>query len=416
MEDGEEPMRAADANELENATNDNRRRKSVVTITCERKSRTLVSEAEGERQGKAHNKESEPHNNDDLMSQSTEYTVPPKPEPARKKQRKQHHRDSLQPTTKRAPKTTAKKKVQFRHIEVEEPVSANTVDEEDVYATLGLPMGEYEIIEGHSSEAEIEFLELRRRRWNVERAGPPIGSMDEVILDRGGHGQEFITDFITYPISTCIVGNANDTCQSRLFYLFRGRKVERLFPTAINWDTDKVRNRDKEKQEAGEYGKGRIIARIDYEKIVRLAEADLEIYMQELEEDQPQQGAGAMSRATTTKEQRCPYCPHCNAQHDGIVHLNDEPLQSTDKVGGDDNVRAPDDPYYCSPEFLEQVDKLESLAMEQRTRIGYSPSSFNLGLPSERKACATPSGDITPASFQPQMGVYTGSVTTSDSE
>jgi len=36
--------------------------------------------------------------------------------------------------------------------------------------------------------------------------------MDEVILDRGGHRQEFITDFITYAISTCIMGNANGTC------------------------------------------------------------------------------------------------------------------------------------------------------------------------------------------------------------
>ena len=64
-----------------------------------------------------------------------------------------------------------------------------------------------------------------------------------------------------------------------------------------------MKNRDKEEQEAGEYRKGRIIARIDYERIVRLA-ADLEIYTQELEEDHPQQGgAGVMSRATTIKEQ-----------------------------------------------------------------------------------------------------------------
>ena len=86
----------------------------------------------------------------------------------------------------------------------------------------------------------------------------------------------------------------------QLFYLnrvqFRGRKVERLFPTAINWDTDKVKTRDKEEQEAGEYRKGRIMARIYYERIVRLAEANLEIYTQELEEDHPQQGgAGVMS-------------------------------------------------------------------------------------------------------------------------
>ena len=29
------------------------------------------------------------------------------------------------------------------------------------------------VVEGHSSEAEIEFLELWRRRWNVQRVGPP---------------------------------------------------------------------------------------------------------------------------------------------------------------------------------------------------------------------------------------------------
>ncbi|KAJ8429092.1 hypothetical protein Cgig2_001052 [Carnegiea gigantea] len=216
---------------------------------------------------------------------------------------------------KRAPKTTAKKKVQFRHIEVEEPImerldydqsatmhrgfggilsvrmklipkklagwllekynpwdnSLNLtngkllIDEEDVYGTLGLPMGEHEIIEGHSSDADIEFLELWRRRWYVKRAGPLIGSMDEVILDRGGHRQEFITDFIMYAISTCIVGNANGACHFRVVEVqFRRRKVERSFPTAINWDTDKVRNRDKEEQETREYRKGRLIARIDY--------------------------------------------------------------------------------------------------------------------------------------------------------
>ena len=39
----------------------------TATISC----RILVSEAEGETQGKAHNKESEPTNTDDQMSQST---------------------------------------------------------------------------------------------------------------------------------------------------------------------------------------------------------------------------------------------------------------------------------------------------------------------------------------------------------
>ena len=87
--------------------------------------------------------------------------------------------------------------------------------------------------------------------------------------------------------------------------------------------------------------------------------------------------------------------------------------QSTDKAGGGDNVRdcsTPDDLYYCSPEFPEQVDKLESMAMEKmehRTTMGCSPPSFNLGISPERGASATPSGDIRPASIQAQMGVYT---------
>ncbi|KAJ8445884.1 hypothetical protein Cgig2_000196 [Carnegiea gigantea] len=363
----------------------------TTTMYC----RTLVSEVE--RQGK---------NTNDQVGQCSEYTVPTEHEPASKKQRKQHHTESVQPTMKRAPKRTPRKKVQFRHVKVEEPrldyeqwsaivqtgfggiLSVRTklipkklarwllekydswdnslnlandkllIDEEDVYTTLGLPMRELEIIEGQSSDADIEFLELWRRRWNVERGGTPIGSMDEVILERGGHGHkfitdfityaisicivgnangtchfrvvkvpmgereiiegqssdadiefselwrrrwnverggtpigsmdevilergghgyEFITDFITYAMSTCIVGNANGTCHFQLFYLdrvqFRGRKVDKSFPIVINWDTEKVRNRDKDEQLAGEHGKGRIIERIDYQTIACLAEA-----------------------------------------------------------------------------------------------------------------------------------------------
>ncbi|KAJ8428962.1 hypothetical protein Cgig2_003293 [Carnegiea gigantea] len=339
MADGEERIQVIDATDPENAVNDNSRRQSEVTITYKRK--------------------------------SNEHTIPIEHEPVRKKQRKQQHTDSAQPTMKKAPKRTPRKKMQFRHVEVEEPVSANTdvlvittrswigllrhrmapgdfltlverldyeqwlaivqtgfggilsllekydpwdnllnlangkllIDEEDVYATLGLQMGELEIIEGQSSNTDIEFLELWRRRWNVERGGPPIRSMDEVILERGGCGHEFIADFITYAISSCIMGNANGTCHFRvvtylwnideiqkynwcaytmkclndaviewrkdksrfftrsllflmLFYLdrvqFRGRKVVRSFSIIINWDTEKVRNRVKDEQLAGE--------------------------------------------------------------------------------------------------------------------------------------------------------------------
>jgi len=49
------------------------------------------------------------------------------------------------------------------------------------------------------------------------------------------------------------------------------------------------------------------------------------------------------------------------------IHTQTSQPQRTNTAGGNDNVReclTPDDPYYCSPEFLEQVDKLESMAIE----------------------------------------------------
>jgi len=55
-----------------------------------------------------------------------DFDIEPKPVPARKRQRKQHHSPSLQPTLKRAPKRTPKRNVQFRHVNIEEPVSEHT--------------------------------------------------------------------------------------------------------------------------------------------------------------------------------------------------------------------------------------------------------------------------------------------------
>ena len=83
---------------------------------------------------------------------------------------------------------------------------------------------------------------------------------------------------------------------------FRGRKVERSFPVAINWDTDKVRNRDKDEQLSRGYGKGRILKRIDYQTIMCLAEVNLGIKMQEMESGQPhKEGTSEMSREDQVK-------------------------------------------------------------------------------------------------------------------
>ncbi|KAJ8437275.1 hypothetical protein Cgig2_010100 [Carnegiea gigantea] len=194
--------------------------------------RTLVSEAK--KQGKVCNKLLEPQNTNDQVGECSEYTVPTKHEPASKKQRKQHHTDSVQPTMKGAPKTTARKKVLFRHVKLEEPVSANT-----------------------------DLSVVTTRSWTGllrHRMAPECNSEEE--------------------------------------------RLKVSFSVVINWDTEKVRNRDKDEQLLGEYGKCRTIERIDYQNITRLAEADLEMYVQELQGGQPQQGGtGEMSRETTTKEQ-----------------------------------------------------------------------------------------------------------------
>ncbi|KAJ8428961.1 hypothetical protein Cgig2_003292 [Carnegiea gigantea] len=161
------------------------------------------------------------------------------------------------------------------------------------------------------------------------------------------------------------------------------------------------------------------------------------MYMQELEEGQPQQGGiNEMSRATTTKEQRSPYCPYCNGQGEGVVHLNDDPIQdNVTRVApvqqgetatqmqtqrsqphtshtacaneNEPECVSPDDTFYCSPEFLEQLDHLESIAREQiqqRKRVACSPPSFSLGISLEKEATAAPSAYTTPTTNQFKLG------------
>ena len=91
-----------------------------------------------------------------------------------------------------------------------------------------------------------------------------------------------------------------------------------------------MRNRDKDEQLSGGYGKGRILERIDYQTIMRLAEVDVDINMQEMERGQPhKEGTSEMSRGRPSKEQRCPFCPYCNGQREGLVPVNDDPIQVT---------------------------------------------------------------------------------------
>lgn len=110
---------------------------------------------------------------------------------------------------------------------------------------------------------------------------------------------------------------------------FRGRRVDRSFPVAINWDTDMVRNRDKDEQLSGAYGRGRILERIDYQTITRLDEVDVDTNMREMKRGQPdKEGTSEMSQGTS-KEQCYPFFPHCNGQCEGLIPINDDPIQVT---------------------------------------------------------------------------------------
>ena len=60
-------------------------------------------------------------------------------------------------------------------------------------------MGPFEAREAKPSDNDTEyatFLEHWRQRWNIERGGPPVGSMEYAITERSGHWAKFIIDFI----------------------------------------------------------------------------------------------------------------------------------------------------------------------------------------------------------------------------
>ncbi|KAJ8435722.1 LOW QUALITY PROTEIN: hypothetical protein Cgig2_002679 [Carnegiea gigantea] len=460
-----EGMHVEYGNEPENVVNNNTRRQSGVTITYNfmlnivpipslfyneqysisqrTTSNIKVTQTKLLDIKKVSNTQSKPKDAKDRVTQYSEDTFPNVLEPVGKRQKKQHQTEKrldyekwsvvmetgfggiLIVRTRLILKRLARwllEKYDPWDTSLNLPNGKVLLDEEDVYVTIDLP--------------------------NVERGGPPIGSMHEVILQCGGHGHEFITDFIAYAISTCIVGNANDTCHFRvlkylcnnwcayvikclndairewkgdknkffmgpllllivstfdqpislmctqLFYLdivqFRANKVERWLLVAINWPTEKVRKRDKDEQLHGEYGRGRIIERIEYHNVARLAEVDLKVYLQECKRTNPKR-EDLLSMTTATRGQRCPYCPRCNGQLQDAIPITNDPI---DIACGNQNVTdclSPNDTYYCIPEFLEYVDQLESTAREkmQQKRMGFSPPSFSLGISPKKEPCAS---------------------------
>jgi len=111
---------------------------------------------------------------------------------------------------------------------------------------------------------------------------------------------------------------------------FRADKVERWFPIAVNSPTEKMRKRDRDEQLPGEYERGRIIERIDYQNVARPIKANLKVYLKELEEEQhPQWISSELSATTATREQQCPYCPHCNGQFQDTIPFHNDLMQVT---------------------------------------------------------------------------------------
>ena len=74
--------------------------------------------------------------------------------------------------------------------------------EEDVRATLALPIGPLEIHVALAQEPKNKYtklLELWRRRWNFERTvTPKVGMMVKQILQRGDYAEEFKGDLVLY--------------------------------------------------------------------------------------------------------------------------------------------------------------------------------------------------------------------------
>ncbi|KAJ8423420.1 hypothetical protein Cgig2_032670 [Carnegiea gigantea] len=80
------------------------------------------------------------------------------------------------------------------------------------------------------------------------------------------------------------------------------------------------------------------------------------------------------------------------------------PTTATACVNQDDkDCLSPDDTFYCNPEFLEEVEQLETMArekMQQKKRMDFTPPSFNLGISLEKGRCASRSLNITPATLK----------------
>ncbi|KAJ8428358.1 hypothetical protein Cgig2_002771 [Carnegiea gigantea] len=100
------------------------------------------------------------------------------------------------------------------------------------------------------------LLEVWRRRWNRGRtATQKVQMMVEQILQRGGCGEEFKTDFV----------------------LYSKEKQGLIVSYSKHWRTDAIEQKNKDKKKfLGECGRGKTIDRIDHQTIIYEAETYLQ--------------------------------------------------------------------------------------------------------------------------------------------
>ncbi|KAJ8438361.1 hypothetical protein Cgig2_015288 [Carnegiea gigantea] len=325
--------------------------------------------------------------------------------------------------------------------------------------------------------------------------------MDEIILERGEHGADFKRDFVVYAISTCIMGNANGTCHFRILkyllhvdrihnyswcgyvikclnatvvdwqadrtkyftgsFLFlmlcyinrvelQGKRIDRWFPTIINWTTEDVKKREKDE---------RLLRKLDYENIMHIAEMDLQ---QELEIRAPDQHGelqinGDFGTASISYTQPQYWKRHIQpldpTRNEPIQVPNSElrnptsaiadvitlgmgsvgssiprtkftlaeilshiaraetkrssssaykPISDSIEKTCDDGILFQDDDVFRDPKFLKTLSHVESEAiayLQKEKSMGVTPPSVKLPISSKKGACLSPTLHFTPPSF-----------------
>jgi len=102
----------------------------------------------------------------------------------------------------------------------------------------------------------------------------------------------------------------------RLLYLdrvqFQGKKAERQFPTAITCTMIMVDTRDTAKKLPKEYGRIRIIERINYHDIAVLTHVDLDKHLNR--EGRDMQPSTTLFISVITIVEKCPHCLHGKEQ------------------------------------------------------------------------------------------------------